>query len=178
MGMQRERRRVVVTGMGAVTPVGLSVEEYWQGLLRGTSGVGPITYFDASGYDTQFAGELKGFDPLKFMDRKLAQRSDLFAQYALAAAEMALKDSGLPLDKVDRDRVGVIVGSGIGGMWTYHRQQETLFQTKGPHQISPFFIPMMIPDIAPGRISMRYGLKGPNYSTTSARTRSVPSLSR
>ena len=168
MGMQRERRRVVVTGMGAVTPVGLSVEEYWQGLLRGTSGVGPITYFDASGYDTQFAGELKGFDPLKFMDRKLAQRSDLFAQYALAAAEMALKDSGLPLDKVDRDRVGVIVGSGIGGMWTYHRQQETLFQTKGPHQISPFFIPMMIPDIAPGRISMRYGLKGPNYSTTSA----------
>jgi len=168
MTVQFARRRVVVTGMGVITPVGLTLQEYWENLLRGKSGAGPITAFDVSDYDTKFACEVKGFDPMKFMDRKLAQRSDLFTQYALAAAENALTDSGLVLEKVDRERVGVIVGSGIGGMWTYHRQQETVFETKGPHRISPFFIPMMIADIAPGRISMRYGLKGPNYATTSA----------
>jgi len=168
MTVQSARRRVVVTGMGVITPVGLTLQEYWENLLRGKSGAGPITAFDVSDYDTKFACEVKGFDPMKFMDRKLAQRSDLFTQYALAAAENALTDSGLVLEKVDRERVGVIVGSGIGGMWTYHRQQETVFETKGPHRISPFFIPMMIADIAPGRISMRYGLKGPNYATTSA----------
>jgi 3-oxoacyl-[acyl-carrier-protein] synthase II len=154
--------------MGAITPLGLTVKEYWENLLLGKSGVGPITYFDVSDYDTKFAAEVKGFDPMKYMDRKLAQRSDLFTQYALAATENSLADSGLDLEKIDRERVGVIVGSGIGGMWTYHRQQETMFETKGPHRISPFFIPMMIADIAPGRISMRYGLKGPNYATTSA----------
>lgn len=168
MTVQYTRRRVVVTGMGVITPLGLTLQEYWENLLRGKSGAGPITSFDVSDYDTKFACEVKGFDPMKFMDRKLAQRSDLFTQYALAAAENALVDSGLVLEKVDRERVGVIVGSGIGGMWTYHRQQETVFETKGPHRISPFFIPMMIADIAPGRISMRYGLKGPNYATTSA----------
>jgi len=168
MTVQYARRRVVVTGMGVITPVGLTLQEYWENLLRGKSGAGPITSFDVSDYDTKFACEVKGFDPMKYMDRKLAQRSDLFTQYALAAAENALVDSGLVLEKVDRERVGVIVGSGIGGMWTYHRQQETVFETKGPHRISPFFIPMMIADIAPGRISMRYGLKGPNYATTSA----------
>lgn len=161
-------RRVVVTGMGAITPIGLTKDEYWSNLLAGTSGAGPITQFDASGYDTKFACEVKGFDPLAFMDRKLAQRCDPFTQYALAAAEMALKDSGIDLEKVDRTRGGVIVGSGIGGMWTYHRQQQTIWETGGPHRISPFFIPMMISDIAPGRISMRHGLKGPNYATTSA----------
>jgi 3-oxoacyl-[acyl-carrier-protein] synthase II len=154
--------------MGALTPIGLSVDEYWSSLLQGKSGAGPITYFDASDYDTKFACELKGFDPLKFMDRKLAQRCDPFTQYALGASEMAIKDSGLDLAKEDGNRIGVIVGSGIGGMWTFHRQQESLWETKGPHRISPFFIPMMISDIAPGRISMRYGLKGPNYATTSA----------
>jgi 3-oxoacyl-[acyl-carrier-protein] synthase II len=168
MTVQSSRRRVVVTGMGALTPVGLTVKETWDNLLRGKSGAGPITSFDASNYDTRFACELKGFDAMQYMDRKLSQRSDLFTQYALVAAEQALKDSGLVLESIDRERVGVIVGSGIGGMWTYHRQQETLFETKGPHRISPFFIPMMIPDIAPGRISMRYGFKGPNYATTSA----------
>ncbi|HEX9614234.1 MAG TPA: beta-ketoacyl-ACP synthase II [Bacteroidota bacterium] len=162
------QRRVVVTGMGAVTPIGLSKDEYWDSLLKGKSGAGPITSFDASDFDTKFACEVKGFDPLAFMDRKLAQRCDPFTQYALAASDMALKDSGLNLDQEDRTRVGVIVGSGIGGMWTYHKQQETLWETKGPHRISPFFIPMMISDIAPGRISMRFGLKGPNYATTSA----------
>jgi 3-oxoacyl-[acyl-carrier-protein] synthase II len=168
MAFDGKRRRVVVTGMGAVTPIGLSVEEYWKNLLAGTSGVRTITYFDASDYDTKFAAELKGFNPLNFMDRKLAQRCDPFTQYALAATDMAVQDAGLDFAKEDRDRIGVIVGSGIGGMGTYQKQQETIWESGGPHRISPFFIPMMIPDIAPGRISMRYGLKGPNYATTSA----------
>lgn len=168
MPFNGERRRVVVTGMGAVTPIGLTKDEFWSNLLAGASGAGPITQFDASGYDTKFACEVKGFDPLAFMDRKLAQRCDRFTQFAIVAADAALKDAGLDLEKVDRLRGGVIVGSGIGGMWTYHKQQETIWETKGPHRISPFFIPMMISDIAPGRISMRHGLKGPNYATTSA----------
>jgi 3-oxoacyl-[acyl-carrier-protein] synthase II len=168
MSSNGQKRRVVVTGMGVITPVGLTLEEYWNSLLAGKSGAGPITGFDASDYDTKFACEVKGFDVLKFMDRKLSQRCDPFTQYALAASETALQDSGVDLSKEDRDRIGVVVGSGIGGMWTYHRQQETMWQSKGPHRISPFFIPMMIADIAPGRISMKYGLKGPNYSTTSA----------
>lgn len=168
MSSNGQRKRVVVTGMGVITPVGLTLEEFWTSLLAGKSGAGPITGFDASDYDTKFACEVKGFDALKFMDRKLSQRCDPFTQYALAASEMALQDSGVDLSKEDRDRIGVVVGSGIGGMWTYHRQQETMWQSNGPHRISPFFIPMMIADIAPGRISMKYGLKGPNYSTTSA----------
>ncbi len=168
MAFNGKKRRVVVTGMGAVTPLGLSVAEYWENLLAGKSGAGPITYFDTTVYDTKFACEVKGFDPLKFMDRKLAQRCDLFTQFALAAADMAIRDAGLVWEKEDRERIGVVVGSGIGGMWTYHHQMETMWETKGPHRISPFFIPMMISDIAPGRISMRYGLKGPNYATTSA----------
>jgi len=176
MGFNGQVRRVVVTGMGAVTPIGLTVEEYWQNLLVGKSGAAPITNFDAKDYDTKFACELKGFDPLKFMDRKLAQRCDPFTQFALAASEMAVKDSGLDLEKVDRDRIGVITGSGIGGMGTYHTQQETLWTSKGPHRISPFFIPMMIADMAAGRISMRFGFKGPNYATTSACATSTHSV--
>ncbi len=168
MAYRGPMRRVVITGMGAVTPLGLTVDESWKNLLAGKSGAGPITYFDASDYDTKFACQVKGFDAMKFMDRKLAQRTDLFTQFALVAAESALNDSGVKLETEDRDRIGVVVGSGIGGMWTYHKQMETLWETKGPHRISPFFIPMMISDIAPGRISMRYGLKGPNYATTSA----------
>jgi 3-oxoacyl-[acyl-carrier-protein] synthase II len=154
--------------MGAVTPVGLTVDDYWNNLLAGVSGVGPITYFDASAFDTRFAAQLKGFDPLNYMDRKTSQRVDPFTQYALAAADQAVKDSGLDCATEDGERMGVIFGSGIGGMWTYHRQQETLFETKGPKRISPFFIPMLIADIAAGRISMKYGMKGPNYATTSA----------
>lgn len=154
--------------MGALTPIGNTVEEYWTNLLAGKSGAGPITYFDTEKYDTKFACQVKGFSPQEFMDRKLAQRSDPFTQYALAATEMAVKDSGIDFEKVDRERVGVIIGSGIGGMDTYHKQYETLYTEKGPHRISPFFIPMMIADIASGRVSMRYGLKGPNYATTSA----------
>jgi 3-oxoacyl-[acyl-carrier-protein] synthase II len=168
MGFPDKKRRVVITGMGALTPVGNTVEEFWKNLLAGKSGAGPITYFDASNYDTKFACQLKGFNAQDYIDRKLAQRCDPFTQYALAASEMALGDSRIDLTKIDKDRVGVIIGSGIGGMGTYHKQFETLFVEKGPHRISPFFIPMMIADMASGRVSMRYGLKGPNYATTSA----------
>lgn len=168
MATTNQKVRVVVTGMGAVTPVGLNVQDSWSALLQGKSGVGRITRFDVSQYDTKIAAELKGFDPLNFMDRKAAQRMDPFAQYGIAATDMAVKDAGLSLHQIDRNRVGVIFGSGIGGMITYHQQQETLYQTRGPHRISPFFVTMMIADIAAGHIAMRYQFKGPNYATTSA----------
>jgi 3-oxoacyl-[acyl-carrier-protein] synthase II len=168
MSFNGKARRVVVTGMGAVTPIGLTVQEFWKNALAGVSGVGPITYFDTAQYDTKFAAELKGFNPLDYMDRKMVQRVDPFTQYALAAADGAVKDAAIDFAKISTDRAGIIFGSGIGGMLTFSRQHETLVETKGPHRISPFFIPMMIADIAAGRISMRYGLKGPNYATTSA----------
>jgi len=164
----RSGKRVVVTGVGAITPIGLTAEEFWQGMMEGKSGAGPITYFDASQYDTKFACEVKGFDPLKYIDRKTVQRMDLFTQFAMGAAAQAVEDAKIDVEKIDHNRVGVVVGSGIGGMWTYHRQQETVYQTGGPHRISPFFVPMMISDIAAGYISMRYQFKGPNYATTSA----------
>ncbi len=160
--------RVVVTGLGVVTPIGLTVGEFWQAMMEGKSGAGPITYFDTSRYDTKFACELKGFDPLKYLDRKSVQRMDLFTQYAMAAAAQAVEDAKVDFEKIDKDRVGVVVGSGIGGMWTYQRQIETIFTTGGPDRISPFFVPMMISDIAAGYISMRYRIKGPNYATVSA----------
>ena len=168
MAFNGKARRVVITGMGTITPLGLDVKSFWTNLLAGVSGAGPITYFDTTQYDTKFAAQLKNFDPLNYMDRKLSQRVDPFTQYALAAADEAIKDSALDFSKTSGERVGVIFGSGIGGMWTYHKQQETLWETHGPHRISPFFIPMLIADIAAGRISMKYGLKGPNYATTSA----------
>ena len=168
MSFNGKARRLVVTGMGAVTPIGLTVTDFWKNALAGKSGAAPITYFDTTQYDTKFAAELKGFDPLNYMDRKMVQRVDPFTQYAFAAADEAVKDSAIDFTKVSGDRAGIIFGSGIGGMQTFMRQHETLVVTKGPHRISPFFIPMMIPDIAAGRISMRYGLKGPNYATTSA----------
>jgi 3-oxoacyl-[acyl-carrier-protein] synthase II len=164
----RQMRRVVVTGMGAVTPIGLSVKEFWANALAGKSGIANITYFDTAQYDTKFAGELKGFDPHNYMDRKLAQRVDQYAQYALAAAEEAIKDCGVNLEAENKERIGVVFGSGIGGFKTFQTQSGNLFEAKGPHRISPFFIPMMIPDIAAGRISIKYGLKGPNYATVSA----------
>ncbi|MFA6467675.1 MAG: beta-ketoacyl-ACP synthase II [Bacteroidota bacterium] len=164
----RQMRRVVVTGMGAVTPIGLTVKEFWANALAGKSGIANITYFDTTQYDTKFAGELKGFDPHNYMDRKLAQRVDQYTQYALAASEEAIKDSALNFETVNKERVGVVFGSGIGGFKTFQTQTQNLFEAKGPHRISPFFIPMMIPDIAAGRISIKYGLKGPNYATVSA----------
>ncbi|MCU0412043.1 MAG: beta-ketoacyl-[acyl-carrier-protein] synthase II, partial [Bacteroidetes bacterium] len=168
MAFSGTQRRVVVTGMGVVSPVGISLEEFWKNLVEGNSGAGPITQFDASEYDTKFACEVKDFDPLKFMDRKLAQRTDRFTHFGMVAADLALKDSGLDLSKEDRERIGVIFGSGIGGMWTYHKQFMNLVEANGPRHLSPFFIPMLIPDIVAGRISMQHGLKGPNYATASA----------
>lgn len=164
----RQMRRVVVTGMGAVTPIGLTIKDFWSNALAGKSGIANITYFDTTAYDTKFAGQLKGFDPHNYMDRKLAQRVDQYTQYALAAAEEAIKDSGVNLEAEDKERVGVVFGSGIGGFKTFQTQTTNMVEAKGPSRISPFFIPMMIPDIAAGRISIKYGLKGPNYATVSA----------
>lgn len=161
-------RRVVITGMGVITPAGLNVKEYWQALLEGKSAAAPITQFDASNFETKFACEVKGFDPLKYVDRKIAQRADLFTLFSIAACQEAVRDSELDFDKEDKDRIGVVFGSGIGGMWTYHKQFMNYIENNGPRHISPFFIPMMIPDITAGRISMIYGLKGPNYATISA----------
>ncbi|HAY35011.1 MAG TPA: beta-ketoacyl-ACP synthase II [Ignavibacteria bacterium] len=171
------KRRVVVTGIGVVSPVGLNINDFWSALIEGKSGVDNITYFDTTEFDTKFAAELKGFDPTNYMDRKLAQRADPFTQYALAATEEAIKDSGLNIEKVDLEKAGVVYGSGIGGMWTYHNQQINLYKRDGnPDRISPFFIPMLIADIAAGRISMKYGFKGPNYATISACTTSAHSI--
>jgi 3-oxoacyl-[acyl-carrier-protein] synthase II len=161
------RRRVVVTGLGLVSPVGIGVEESWAALVAGRSGIGPITLFDASTFPTRIAGEVKGFDPAKFMDRKEARRNDRFIQFALAAADMAVKDACLDMTKVDAERVGCIVGAGIGGLHTLEEEKETLL-AKGVRKIGPFFIPSLIINLAPGQISLRYGMKGPNFSPVSA----------
>lgn len=161
--------RVVVTGIGVVTPIGNTVEEMWKALLDGVSGADYITRFDTTHFETKFACEVKNFDPLLYLNRKEVQRMDLFTQFAIAAATQAIADAGLNLDKINKERVGVVFGSGIGGMWTYHQQQEIVYQNDGrPDRISPFFIPMMISDIAAGHIAIRWGFKGPNYATTSA----------
>ena len=160
-------KKVVVTGMGAVTPVGLSVDEMWQNLLAGKSGVSKITKFDTEGFATNIAAELKGFDPENYIDRKVARRMDAFCQYALAAAEMAINDSSLNLEKIDLNRAGVIVGSGIGGIYCFEEQVIKMHE-KGIRRLSPFFIPTMIIDIAAGHISMKYNFKGPNFATVSA----------
>jgi len=171
-------RRVVVTGIGAISPIGNNVEEFWNNLIAGKSGAAPITYFDTTHFKTKFACEIKGFDPLDYMDRKLVQRVDLFTQFALAASDMAIKDSAIDLSKVKAEKAGVVFGSGIGGMWTYDKEQRKLYDKNGnPDRISPFFIPMLIADIAAGRISMQYGLKGPNYATISACATSAHSVS-
>ncbi len=166
--MSQNQRRVVVTGIGAVTPIGNDIPTIWESLMKGKSGAARITRFDPAGYDTTFACEVKDFDVLKFVDRKLSNRMDFFTQYGMAATIMAVENSGLNLDAINKERVGVIYGSGIGGMWMNFKQQESVYETKGPHRISPFFIPMILSDICAGYISMRYGFKGPNYATTSA----------
>jgi 3-oxoacyl-[acyl-carrier-protein] synthase II len=163
-------RRVVVTGMGAVTPLGLSVDEFWDSMMKCKSGCNFITHFDTSRVETKFACEVKGFDPANYMDKKNARRLDLFSQYALAAAKMAIKDSGLQPDKMtaeEKETTGVIFGSGIGGFNTFYKQAVTNY-SEGPGRVSPFFIPMMIPDIACGLIAMEYGFKGPNYCIVTA----------
>jgi len=160
-------RRVVVTGLGLVTPVGTDVESSWSALLAGTPGAAPITKFDPQQLSVRFACEVKGFDPLQYMDRKEARRYDLFAQFALGAAHQAVTQAGLDGRFPSPERTGVVIGSGIGGMQTYEDNCK-IFLTKGPDRVSPFFVPMFIPDIAAGLVSIRYGLKGPNFATVSA----------
>jgi 3-oxoacyl-[acyl-carrier-protein] synthase II len=159
--------RVVVTGLGLVTPVGTDVESTWNALLAGTPGAAPITKFDPAKLSVRFACEVKGFDPLQYIDRKEARRYDLFAQFALAAAHQAISQAGLEGRFPSPERTGVVIGSGIGGMQTYE-ENCTAYVLKGPDRVSPFFVPMFIPDIAPGLVSIRYGLKGPNFATVSA----------
>jgi 3-oxoacyl-[acyl-carrier-protein] synthase II len=162
------KRRVVVTGMGAVTPIGIGVDEFWKSLLQGKNGVNLITKFDTTRFDTKFAAEVKNFDPEDFLDKKIAKRLDPFNQFALATAIMAMKDSEIKENGTDKEKFGVIYGSGIGGMMTLEKQHWVYFEEKNPHKISPFFVPMMISDMAAGQISIKFGLKGPNYATTSA----------
>ncbi len=161
------RRRVVVTGLGCVTPVGNDVATTWQALLDGKSGGGPITRFDSSKHKLHFACEVKGFDPSLYMDRKEAKRSDLYTQFALAAAVQAMRDAGFEHGGYDPLMTGVIVGSGIGGIATFEAQHD-VFREAGPNRISAFFVPMFIGDIAAGVVSMRFGAKGPNFATQSA----------
>jgi 3-oxoacyl-[acyl-carrier-protein] synthase II len=158
---------VVVTGLGLVSPVGIGVEESWSALVAGRSGAGPITLFDASTFPTRIAAEVKGFDPGQFMDRKEVRRNDRFIHFALAAASMAMKDSGLDMSKEDPERVGCIVGAGIGGLRTIEDEAAVL-GARGVRKIGPFFIPSLIINLAPGQISLRYGMKGPNFSPVSA----------
>ena len=161
-------RRVVITGLGALTPIGNSLPTFWEGLLSGTSGAGTITHFDASRFKTQFACELKDFDPLNFMDRKEARKCDRFAQYALVSTDEAIADAGLDFDQEDRDRIGVIWGAGIGGLETFQNEVLNFAAGDGSPRFNPFFIPKMISDIAPGLISMKHRLRGPNFATVSA----------
>jgi 3-oxoacyl-[acyl-carrier-protein] synthase II len=162
-----DRRRVVVTGLGLISPVGIGVEPSWSAMVAGKSGIGTITLFDASTYPTRIAGEVKGFDPSQFMDKKEARRNDRFIQFALAAADMAMKDSGLDMSKENPELIGCIVGAGIGGLGTIEETHAT-FVEKGVKKIGPFFIPSLIINLAPGQISLKYGMKGPNFSPVSA----------
>lgn len=163
-----ELKRVVVTGLGALTPIGNSVNEYWDNLVNGVSGAAPITHFDAEKFKTQFACELKGYDPLDHFDRKEARKLDPFAQYAMVSVAEAISDSGLDSEDVDKNRIGVIWGSGIGGIKTFQDECMNFAHGDGTPRFNPFFIPKMIADIASGHISIKYGFRGPNFSTVSA----------
>ena len=169
-------RRVVVTGLGALTPIGNDVKSYWDGLISGTSGADHITYFDTSKFKTQFACELKGYDPLSHFDRKEARKLDKFAQYAIVCSDEAIKDAGINNASIDKNRVGVIWGSGIGGLETFQIETINYAEGDGTPRFNPFFIPKMIPDIAPGVISIRHGFKGPNFATVSACASSANAL--
>jgi 3-oxoacyl-[acyl-carrier-protein] synthase II len=168
--------RSVVTGIGVVSPLGNSFDELWDGLLAGRSGIDTITKFDVSEYSTKIAGEVKDFDGSKYIDKKELRRMDIAEQYAIAASEDAIKDSGLDLKAVDPDRCGVIIGSGIGGISTFEKQHGQLLRS-GPGRVSPFFIPMMIIDMCAGLVSIRYGFRGPNYATVSACASSANAIS-
>lgn len=161
------KRRVVITGLGMITPLGVDVESCWSALLAGRSGIGRVTRFDPGPHETQIAGEVRDFDAADYLPRKEARHLDRYAQFAIVAAEMALKHSGLQQDRVDRDRTGVIMGTGIGGIETYCNQYD-IFMSRGPGRVSPFFIPMMIANMAAGQIAIRYGFRGPNSTVVTA----------
>jgi len=161
-------KRVVITGLGALTPIGNNVKDYWEGLVNGVSGAAPITHFDASNFKTQFACEVKDLNINDFIPRKEARKMDRFTQYALIAADEAVQDSGLEFEKENKDRIGVIWGSGIGGLETFQNEIIDYANGNGIPKFNPFFIPKMIADIAPGYISIKYGLRGPNFATVSA----------
>ncbi|HYG02382.1 MAG TPA: beta-ketoacyl-ACP synthase II [Chryseosolibacter sp.] len=169
-------KRVVVTGLGALTPIGNTLPEYWEGLKNGKSGAAPITRFDASKYKTKFACEVKNFDVGNFMDRKEARKMDPFTQYAMVAVDEAIKDSNLPLSELNPNRVGVIWGSGIGGLLTFQEEVKSYAKGDGTPRFNPFFIPKMIPDLSAGHISIKYGFRGPNYVTVSACASSTNAL--
>lgn len=169
-------RRVVVTGLGALTPIGNTVQEYWEGLINGKSGAAPITYFDTTNFKTKFACEVKNFDVKDFIDRKEARKMDRYAQYAVVATDEAVKDANFDFDKLDKDKVGVIWGSGIGGLETFQEEVTNFATGNGVPKFNPFFIPKMIADIAGGHISMKYGFRGPNFTTVSACASSTNAL--
>lgn len=171
-----ELKRVVVTGLGALTPIGNTVPEFWDGLINGVSGAAPITRFDASKFKTRFACEVKGFNAEDFLERKEARKVDPFVHYALAVTDEAIADASLTFDKLDTNRIGVIWGSGIGGLKTFLDEVTSFSAGDGTPRFNPFFIPKMILDIAPGHISMRHGLRGPNFSTVSACASSTHAL--
>jgi len=169
-------RRVVITGLGALTPIGNTLPEFWEGLVSGKSGAAPITYFDPAEFKTKFACELKNFNVLDFMDRKEARKQDRFTQYALVATQEAIEDAALPLETLDKDRVGVIWGAGIGGLETFQNEVLNFAENDKKPRFNPFFIPKMISDIAPGLISIKYGFRGPNFATVSACASSANAL--
>ncbi len=171
-----ELKRVVVTGLGALTPIGNNIQDYWNNLIKGVSGAAPITYFDASKFKTQFACELKNFEVTDFIHRKEARRMDRFTQYAMVASDEAVKDADIDLEKLDKDRVGVIWGAGIGGLETFQNEVLNYAAGDGTPRFNPFFIPKMIADIAPGQISIKYGFRGPNFATVSACASSANAL--
>ncbi len=171
-----ELKRVVVTGLGAVTPLGNNIKDFWDNLVNGVSGAEMITRFNAEKFKTKFACEVKNFNPEDYIDRKEARRLDLFTIYALVATDEAIRDSGLDLDEIDHDRVGVIYGSGIGGFGTFHSELKSYIEGDGMPRFNPFFIPKIIPDISAGHISMKYGFRGPNYATVSACATSTHSI--
>lgn len=166
-GQQTYRKRVVITGLGAITPIGNTLAEYWEGLVSGRNGIGPITHFDASKHDCRIAGEIKNFDPLLYLEKKEAKRMDRFSQLAVCASKQAIADAGLIIDETNAEHIGVMIGTGIGGLKILEEQQE-IYLTKGPSRCSPFMIPMMIANMAAGLVAIQLGAKGPNCCTVTA----------
>ena len=169
-------RRVVVTGIGALTPIGNNLQDYWEGLIKGVSGSAPITHFNAEEFKTRFACEVKNFEVTDFINRKEARKMDQFCQYAMVAADQAFSDSGLIVDEIDSDRVGVVWGSGIGGMSTFYNESKNFLEGNGTPRFNPFFIPKLISDIPAGHISIKYQFRGPNFTTVSACASSTNAL--